>query len=600
MGDAVLAPDTCQILEDVVLHAWNESLRDLQAGARSLSMDSSVAAIRVAMEQTLRRCAAQHNAKQAITAVPNEVLSSIFDHAPIASRINIARTCKNWSDVMFSSPRIWTSIVYDKHPNPVRAQVACRTFSGFQRLLHLSSKCLLKLDVTISAGGAASQFVLELLLKHLARCRRLRIIVWLDGGILPKVQDALTKLLSSGAPALRHFSLWDYADMVNRGDHTEFQLFANDAPMLDDILLRCNITAIEHSIGALSEVRRVLISPPPPFDRISLSKTIALFGRAKELRLNVTRWSDEVESPQWSTIDLPATMKSLEISTAVFKESVRILRNLRWKGVPTVALLGYTDDMNPDVHAHSEAFEYLCEIFDPVGLSQNQTRFSVRTVSISWGMTNLTPNGIRSPNIHVFSSTDPMGVLLPMNVSETPIRMISGERQFFYYCGRFHQAVFAYTARLYLHEIVFDAEALRHRMPELPNLLHLVVWMMPLEFHVEPFATSPFIMLDGLHEALVKLECPHLQTLTLAACHKEWTIDTAARLETRSVTAFVQRCLQYDAPTLQLLAVHGIDMVVLHAEDLEALICLAESVQWDERYFSWDVNNVPEEVTEWI
>lgn len=168
-----------------------------------------------------------------IRSLPNEILAYIFtigastrprrhDELPfplLVSSINV-----EWRDVAVNSPPVWSNLIF---ANDVQSDHWCAT-------IWLPRSGAHPLDITIDLLGRTKDHIMDLILPHVARWRKLSVTAW----DRRDMEDVLLPLRTLPAPLLQHVEFRCNEDEDPSFWELHNHCLALDAPSLKSIRLR--------------------------------------------------------------------------------------------------------------------------------------------------------------------------------------------------------------------------------------------------------------------------------------------------------------------------------------------------------------------------
>ena len=394
---------------------------------------------------------------------------------------------------------MWADITFDQRTSTAIVGAATASLACLTRQLKLSASC--PLHLTIWTLEKAPWHSIYLALRdNMHRVSSFRLLVECED-LNDADKNALIEMLSTSAPRLRVFAIVDYSGLMSSFPDS-FSLFGNDAPLLKDMQFLGEVLALRRSLG-LRSVERVLINARPFLDKERVKVVFDIFLGAKELMLGFEQWHAS-EEPS-ALISPPAALRCLGVY--IDEEgslAVSLLDVIRWKSLPRVWVSRRVDTALNSEHAFRVLTATHQDLEAEGEISAAQPVFIPRTAAIDWWYEGADPSPLsRGPVIHLYDIDQPMHILLPAGAPHGVDIPTERERIFFELPISLPSLFFSNLTRLYIRELVFDPEVMRHPIPELPQLVHLTVWVISPTYHGYGLGMSAFIeVCDGTTHCL--------------------------------------------------------------------------------------------------
>ncbi|KAH7102634.1 hypothetical protein BKA62DRAFT_699275 [Auriculariales sp. MPI-PUGE-AT-0066] len=541
----------------------------------ALNQDTLDAVCRILQQASL-----DHNSSQAVARLPAELLAQIFSYTALKERVQSAVVCKTWSQVLFNSPVIWTSVNFD----PERF----KSSQSFSKLLSFSGQSPIYLDLAVTPKHTES--VCDSLSATMTRCTQLNVA--LDGRLRNSSAGRATRALCSPAPLLQAFWLYDNMELFNKNKRTSVRLFADNAPLLRRIKMQCDINAVRFSDAAMSQVTHVLFSQTSLCFRHHVVKLLNLFPAAEEMAFEVDSWGSSADDGGSGRLVPPERLRKLCIvCNRPDSDPMRFLGYIDWQQVPSVSVVYNIDSLAED---DGSIFSALC--------GSRADLFVVRALI---AMCNHRGSGSRGPPVcmrwYMFDG-NPEHVILPLPAGS---RAESTEETSHFVRERMivdvtpyavpSPSLFVNVTALVLPDVAFVPELNFTRLPPLPALRDVSILVMNANWHRANQFLSPtsFSMLDVRpDEAPILLECPALQTIRIAArelysTERETDLQVLTLCTPGMIVSFIRNHFAYTAERLATLYFNAVEIYVVDPMELHEMAQLATDVQYDKRRVSF-------------
>ncbi|KAH7099103.1 hypothetical protein BKA62DRAFT_832018 [Auriculariales sp. MPI-PUGE-AT-0066] len=581
------------VLIEAVDNAWHQLMRMADIESRYPDSAATIQGVSFRilelMQLRLASLATMENQRRsALRNLPVELLIDALSLLPVSGRIAASMVCKNWRDVVLSSPKVWSAIRYSQSPREYTALSADEADMGvhssraLQKVLSLSGSALISLYVVAAAQDGWEE-VYNLLQPHLCRVIDLQILIDVEHSTTEKI--ALSRLLSTSAPMMQSASV---ADCRGHNFDETLQLFDGDAPLLTDVLLDGNMAALRHSQQSLRRVNHAIALQRPAVNGLDIAIILDLFQSAVDVTISVHEWDDS-DSALIARPTMPSSkIKSLTIeSYGTIKVAESVLNTIHWQDIPYVAVLRRGQDTETDCES---LFGYL---LDRNGSSEGGVRqpFIAKAAAIDWYGDVPDPKYERGAVVHMYSVDEKMVVRKSSQFSlhNYPTRWIASARVFVDLPTQPPQSLFLNISRLYLRELFFMPNIYIHSLPPLPSVVELTIWIMSRQQHRSNCGLGPFSESLSTSEAS-RIACPLLQQLVIAASWDEYSTATQPLLTPAMICSFVGTCISYDRPQLEQIELVGIDLYVTRPEDLTSMMGFTQSFTTDPRFTLWEAN----------
>ncbi|KAH7102615.1 hypothetical protein BKA62DRAFT_756534 [Auriculariales sp. MPI-PUGE-AT-0066] len=594
------AYDTSRLKRAVEV-AWNEALSSVDAESCYPDSQYTVQSIREAILSVVYATIVDlslelNNARSAVRTLPSELLTIAFSNLPILDLVSASSVCKDWRALLATTPTIWSTFTYGPAKLAATDRSVITSPRAMEDLLRLSLQTPLQVEVRVEEPGPWNE-VFKLLRRNMRRMVGLQLSIYSTECTDNDVAE-LFALISTPAPKLETFLIADIRDVLSKTVPNPgcLALFDNIAPLLHDVVLRMNLAHLIDSSGLiLSHVTNALYNQVGLLSPKLLAKVTNLAPNTLDLTICFQSWDATDEATHPEVIPLPSELKTLTVfANGSLALCVPFFASLRWRDLSCVEVYRKSDDDD----AFEQVFNLLCDRNTNMEPCVPSKPFIIRTAAIDWYMT-LDPEDIeRGPIIHMFDAEQNMHVLVPFHHGNHPVLEVDHERIILEYRQPLVPELFVHLTRMYLSELVFNPEILQHAVPPLPSLTHLVVWMMPAQYHKDDIAISSFIQAAmASSEELASfraLICPALRELTIAASTSDWTPDIVPRLSPEMINAFVRAHLRFQTSSLELLSLTGGELVFTAVAAFDVMVSLAHTIICDTRFMAWAANHRPE------
>ncbi|KAH7096878.1 hypothetical protein BKA62DRAFT_718172 [Auriculariales sp. MPI-PUGE-AT-0066] len=521
-------------------------------------------------------------------SLPVELLIDAFLFLPIRARMNAGIVCKQWHEVMFSSPKIWSIIRYSQVPSghyaltPDETIMGVRTPRALSHTLELSRLVPLSLRLVAAAEDAWEE-IYDMLQPHLSRVTDIQIFIDFDHSVPEKA--SLTRLMSSAAPLLRVACI---IDTVGDNFHDTLRLFDDHAPKLEDLVIKANLSVLQGSNGSLNCVKRAAGIDLDVVNGDDIATIFQLFKSAIELTISVHEWDRFDSASVARRVVPPMALQNLIIkSYGTVQVAECVLSTIHWQDIPCVSVARRSQDDETDCYS---IFALLIE--SPASpMAGLQQPFITKTAVLDWYGDIPKPNYEIGPVVHAYSVDREMVIRVPtrLDVHSHPSEWIASAREFINLPTQPPDGLFSNLTRLYVRELFFFPNVYVHALPPIPSLLDLTVWIMSRYQHQSDCGLSPFSESPETSDA-TNLTCPLLQRLVIAASWSDWNLVARPVLSAGMVNGFIRTCLAYDSAKLENLELLGIDLHITDPKDFTDMMESAEKTAVDPRLALWRAN----------
>jgi len=402
-----------------------------------------------------------------------ELLASVFAELSVADRIAAALVCRPWRDSVFGSPRVWTNVYCRGTQQSALAMV---------EMLRLSAQSPIRLSIVVS--GENSETAIDALNDCLPRCSHLELMFDGTTESHPDVREVL-ECLAQPAPKLRSFWLHDpemqYLNLDIAGD---LHIFAGHAPQLQSLLLNCDASTLALIDPAgLVTAKNVFVCHPTEMKTYHLTVLFRLVPCVVHLLLRVQQADGAIDAND--AIDVPRTLRSLDIVSEISESNAwLLLKHMKWQHIHRVSL-------QPKGCYFTEA-DLLWFFHGTTGAQP-----SAYSAWIDWEDDLLEMGNGVTLYISDIAADDPH-ILLPRTYHGPEPSVSVPERSSFELVDPLPSSLFVNVTRLYLNELVFDPDCLRHPLPPLPAVVDLKIRMTTAHFIRHNLGISPFVVSSAL------------------------------------------------------------------------------------------------------
>ncbi|KAG0694799.1 hypothetical protein DFH29DRAFT_301193 [Suillus ampliporus] len=285
------------------------------------------------------RAARIHNEKAAVSRIPSDVLSIIFEEcrqlnpqwsgvlyllrqSPV--EVRLSHVSSHWREVALTSPSLWSSIHYP----------FAHKEDSLKEYLKRSEGSLLNIYIgPWTQHPQVVRVVTDIILPHLPRFRQLV----LDAVSRETLASLLDKFRDVSAPALMRLRVMCRGPMSTAGPIACASLFTQGAPLLSDV--RLDSVAV---ILPRTKARTLHFCPPPgppfPLTHEGLFRAVSAFKSLHTLHM---KSAIELNSPALPLIRLPS-LKELVVHGLAVSKGLRIFDVI---SAPNIRSL-YLVDMN--------------------------------------------------------------------------------------------------------------------------------------------------------------------------------------------------------------------------------------------------------------
>ncbi|KAH7096614.1 hypothetical protein BKA62DRAFT_719170 [Auriculariales sp. MPI-PUGE-AT-0066] len=522
--------------------------------------------------------ASLHNGQQPISGLPREVLASVAHFIPTNERGPLALCSRLWRDTLLSSPYIWTDIFF----NPDESQAGnCRTHAAFQQLLQLSGACELHLTVELSNDETCNGDIFYEVRINLGRVKSLQVRIPPEYEPSMFEEEELELFLTTPAPRLESFELYDYGEFASLDFGKALHLFGDISPMLREFKGWSAISKLT-SEHALRLVRSASLTMPESVDHQCLATIIQLFPVVRYIGLEIATLVPTTGWDGCTPIELPSFICQLDIMYYDRShEAIRLLSALSWGHVHSVTVDRYPSGMLDE----AEVLELLNILSGSLDVPKNHqsTAFVSQTAEIGW-FANFDRSTIEAGVCVWFSDLPYLHVVRPARSLDQHRRpKQSRTRAATGINISLPSSPFAHIVRLYLYELVLDPEMVQHPLPQFNSVRDLYITISSTRLYKEEIGLSPFLEVYEPTLPQRIIVCPALVTLTFGASRSEWINAVASPcLEPETAARVIRRHIVYQRNRLERLTFLGIHMVSVEPKGLHSLLELAETVDFDE------------------
>jgi len=514
-----------------------------------------------------------------VNSLPVELIASVFSWISTRERPELGLVCRQWHNILHSHPHVWSHIEYDStYGSP----------DALKYILGFSAGSPLYLDIRINERSHVASTAA--IMAHMHRCVTLRLSLRMDLST-PGAATLITAMLSTGAPQMRYFRMFDASGFFNHGrEDKPTALFGNIAPQLEVVKIQCRSSALNESKEAFRQARHVLWSPVEGegIHRAGLEHIVQMCPELLQLGLDYETWADQEDSAH-APLNLPPNLRSLVITLNTDNSDVRrLMRTLRVELVPQIMVIHSAE-------AVTDLDDSLLRALYTIPLGSSSGEFEVTPgLFVARTMTIESPDSIdHAIRINMLPiEQDPFQLVSADWTMPYSMFQLAGVQRSIWDIGRNSILVpqcFKHVRRLMIAEALFDPDVFGlPNIPELCELEQLTLYIRLSHDHFESVSSfgsgliSASLSTLPIAEEPNILRCPRLQSVRFAT-DEVLLHDRALLVEPGAITTFIRRHIRYNLGRLESISLNGIHLYVLSPTELEEMFLLAKETVHDER-----------------